>query len=260
MLTIYFSGTGNSKYIATEFANRMKSQCYSIEEKQDFQELFHKEDTIAVCYPIYGSCVPAIMREFVNKYKEVLSEKKFIIFCTQMIFSGNGAKAFAQLIPGSERRVLYAEHFKMPNNISNFFLFPITEKERLRKHKKADRLLEKTCSNIQNGIVVRRGFHPVSSLLGKMQNTYWYHIERKKQGSFKTNQYCNDCGLCVSCCPTHNLEKTTGGIQQKNNCTLCYRCVNICPRRAAMVMLHYRPKKQYKGIIPKIFNEDHKVK
>ena len=32
MLMLYFSGTGNSKYIAEKFSEKTKSICYSIEE------------------------------------------------------------------------------------------------------------------------------------------------------------------------------------------------------------------------------------
>ena len=36
MLMLYFSGTGNSKYIAESFGRRMAAECRSIEEKADF--------------------------------------------------------------------------------------------------------------------------------------------------------------------------------------------------------------------------------
>ena len=70
MVIVYFSGTGNSKYIAEKFADRMQIEAHSIEETIDFGNVFSKVDTIAVCYPIYGSCVPLIMREFVKKYMQ----------------------------------------------------------------------------------------------------------------------------------------------------------------------------------------------
>lgn len=66
MITIYFSGTGNSKYIAKQFSKRMDCDCYSIEEKTDFKSILNNTDKIAVVYPIYGSCVPRIMGEFVE--------------------------------------------------------------------------------------------------------------------------------------------------------------------------------------------------
>ncbi len=63
MVMVYFSGTGNSKYIAEKFADKMKIEAYSIEETIDFKSIFDKTDTIAVCYPVYGSCVPLIATE-----------------------------------------------------------------------------------------------------------------------------------------------------------------------------------------------------
>ena len=75
MVIIYFSGTGNSKYIAEKFADRMRIEAHSIEENIDFENILDKVDTIAVCYPIYGSCVPLIMREFVKKYMRFFETK-----------------------------------------------------------------------------------------------------------------------------------------------------------------------------------------
>lgn len=248
MITIFFSGTGNSAYIAQRFSDKMKIACHSIEENLDFNALLQAEDIIAVCYPIYGSCVPRIMREFAMKYSSILCEKKLIIFCTQMMFSGDGSHAFARLFSGCECNVIYTEHFNMPNNISNFALFPIRDSERIRKRRNANKKLEVACKNIQNGIRKRRGWGSFSTLLGKVQNSSWQSIEKKQKGSFQTDSTCNACGLCVKRCPMQNLALTSTGIMQKDNCTLCYRCVNICPQRAAMVMLHTKPKRQYKGI------------
>lgn len=250
MLIFYFSGTGNSKYIATQFALKMDVDCYSIEDDANFAEMLAATDTVAVCYPIYGSCVPRLMREFVAQHRAVLSTKKLIILCTQMMFSGDGAHAFARLLPGCDSHVLYAEHFNMPNNISNFWLFPVRERERIRKKHAADKRLERVCRNIQKSIIKRRGWCGFSALLGKLQNTYWLDIAAKQQGSFAADSDCNRCGLCVRRCPVGNLEISGQGIVQKNNCVLCYRCVNLCPQKAATVMLHAKPKAQYKGIVP----------
>lgn len=248
MLMLYFSGTGNSKYIAKQFAANMSADCHSIEENIDFTKLLSESDTVAVCYPIYGSCVPRIFREFVAQHTQSFAGKKLILFCTQMLFSGDGSRAFARLLPCLENQVIYAEHFRMPNNICNFWLFPVKDKERIRKKRAADRKLEQVCKDIQNGIVKRRGWNYFSTFLGKTQNLLWPIIERNDRGSFTVDNDCNRCGLCVRCCPVQNLALTENGIQQKNNCILCYRCANICPKKAATVMLHTKPKRQYKGI------------
>ncbi len=248
MVVIYFSGTGNSEYISRQFAERMGAKCHSIEEDVDFERLLSEADILAVCYPIYGSLVPRIMREFAEKYKNMIKEKELIIFCTQMMFSGDGARAFARLIPGCEKNVIYAEHFCMPNNICNFFLFPIRERERSRKKRAADRKLEKVCRDIRRGISKKRGWSSFSAFLGRMQNTSFPGIEEKGRSSFAADRDCTGCGLCVKRCPMQNLEFVGGRVRQRDNCTLCYRCVNLCPRKAAVVLFHKKPKRQYRGM------------
>lgn len=248
MVIVYFSGTGNSKFIAEKFAEKMKIESYSIEENIDFESIFNKTDTIAVCYPIYGSCVPFIMREFVKRYIQFFESKKLIIFCTQMLFSGDGTRAFARLIDNCDERVIYTEHFKMPNNICNFALFPMTEKEKIKKPLKALEKLDVVCSDIQKGIVKRRGWNVFSTLLGKTQNIAYPKMEKQAKSSFNTDDTCIGCGLCVDNCPMNNLELVDGKVKQKGNCMLCYRCVNMCPKQSCTVYFRKKPKKQYKGI------------
>lgn len=247
MTVLYFSGTGNSRFIADRFAEKMDAECHSIEEKTDFSALLHRVDTVAVVYPIYGSCVPRIMREFVERHMEAFKEKKLIIFCTQMMFSGDGARAFARLIPHCEGRILYAEHFNMPNNICNFRLFPMNEKELVNKPKKAEKRLDEICEDIRNGVVKKRGWNAFSTLLGRTQNVAYPRMEEKARHSFHADDSCTKCGLCVRICPMNNLEIVKGQLVQKDNCTVCYRCVNACPRQAATVYLKAKPKRQYKG-------------
>ena len=139
MLMLYFSGTGNSKYIAELFCNGMTAlnspaECHSIEEKIDFGRLMTLHEVIAFCYPIYGSRVPRIMREFVQRQMEFLKDKKIIIFCTQLIFSGDGARVFTDIFPRNYLQVIYAEHFLMPNNVNNLFILPLDSESRIKRY------------------------------------------------------------------------------------------------------------------------------
>lgn len=250
MLMLYFSGTGNSKYIANMFSEKIGAKCYSIEEKIDFSKMIDAYDTIAFCYPIYGSCVPRIMREFVSKYLTELENKKLIIFCTQLMFSGDGARAFIDIFPKGCGEVIYAEHFNMPNNICNFDLFPIKNGEDTKRYiRTAEKKMNLICKNIEKGVIKKRGFNGFSHLIGKSQSAFWPNIEEKNKSSVKTDDDCINCGVCVKLCPMKNLALSEKGIKQNDNCMLCYRCVNACPKKAITVMIHKKPKTQYKGII-----------
>ena len=49
MVMFYFSGTGNSKYVAELFSDKMGALCHSIEENVDFESLIESNETIAFC-------------------------------------------------------------------------------------------------------------------------------------------------------------------------------------------------------------------
>jgi len=227
----------------------MNAECRSIEEPLDFDARIEANDTVAFCYPIYGSCVPRPMREFVTAHAERLREKKLVVFCTQMLFSGDGARALTDWMPGSARRVIYAEHFKMPNNICNFWMLPVKNgAQNEKKLRAAEKKMRTACKNIQSGVVKRRGFNWFSRLLGMSQNLFWPKMEENCRSAVQVDPDCIRCGLCVSHCPAKNLTLGENGIEQHDNCFVCYRCVNICPKQAATVLLHAKPKAQYRGV------------
>ena len=173
---LYFSGTGNTKYIAELFCRRMDAQisqaaqCHSIEENLEFDKLIASHETIGFCYPIYGSRLPRIMREFVGRYLECLKDKKVIIFCTQWLFSGDGARVFTDMFARNYVKVIYAEHFLMPNNVNNLFILPIESDKKVRKYvERAEIKMQLICSNIKKGIIRKRGFNVFSRFLGLFQ-------------------------------------------------------------------------------------------
>jgi len=180
---------------------------------------------------------------------EFLKNKKLIIFCTQMIFSGDGARAFTDLFPRGSFEVICAEHFFMPNNVCNFFITPLASERMIKKYlAKAERKMQLVCVDIEAGVVRKRGFNVISMLLGLPQGIFLPLIERKARNSLKITAACTSCGLCVSVCPTKNLKLDNRSVAHERKCTLCYRCINLCPKKAITIFFHGKVKRQYKGI------------
>ena len=192
MLTLYFSGTGNSRYVAMRFSSLMQADCHSIEETVDFDACLSKSETVCFCYPTYGSCVPRIMRDFVTTHNMALTGKKLVLFCTQLLFSGDGARVFMDLLEGVRCDVIYAEHIRMPNNICNVFLFPVKAADRCGDvFAAADRLLARAADNIRAGIVVKRGFNPLSRAMGFLaQRAYFPAVEARAGKNVRVSADC----------------------------------------------------------------------
>ena len=258
MLTLYFSGTGNTKHIAELFSKKMDAKCISIEADTDFATEIKAHDTIAFCYPIYNSRVPLIMRQFTHKHMSALIGKKVIIFITQMLFSGDGARVFTDLFKDGSIEVIYAEHFNMQQNMGNIpilsTLFKPSEKSRQKYNKKVELKMNAVCNNIKNNIIKKRGFSTGSKLLGYIQGKPWQkdtsditpqRLEKKIKSGVKIHQDCNACNICTKICPMKNFVNHEGHIQHLDNCTICYRCVNKCPKKAITVYIHLKPKWQY---------------
>jgi ferredoxin len=248
MVIFYFSGTGNSKYIAELFGKNMNAECFSIEENLNFENLINNNETIAFCYPVYASREPRIMREFVKKHMEFFEGKKLIIFCTQLLFSGDGARALTYLFPRDFlqcAQVIYAEHFFMPSNI-----FPVTtDSKKIKKYfAKSTLKMQKVCVNIKHGKIRKRGFNPLSRVLGLIQPPFLRILEKKANNSIRITANCTNCGLCISACPMKNLALENKKITHNHNCTVCYRCVNLCPEKAITVAFHGKIKGQYRGL------------
>ena len=261
MLTIYFSGTGNTKYIADLFSHKMGAKCISIEANIEFAAEIKEHDTIAFCYPIYNSRVPRIMREFVHSHMANLIGKRVVILVTQQALSGDGARVFTDLFEEGTIEVIYAEHFNMQQNMGNIpvwsTLFRPTEKSKRKFIKKSEEKMNMVCNNIKNKIVIKRGFSKGSKLLGYIQGKPWQkntkdiapqRLEKKLMNGLRIHPDCTACNICTKICPMKNLLNQDGKINHLNNCTICYRCVNRCPKKAITVYIHIKPKWQHTGL------------
>ena len=249
MLTLYFSGTDNSAFVARQLADGLGGACRSIEENAEFSALIQSSDTIAFVYPIYVSRIPRIMREFVAAHRGDLHGKQLVIVCTQMRFSGDGARCFTDLLDKNSYTVLYAEHVTMPNNVSNMPFFHPQDAQTVRRIvEDAKRQVNAVCADIKAGRVVKRCFNIGSRLLGLTQAFMFPLMEKAMGKNVRISDACNGCGWCVQHCPTHNLKLENGKATAGKNCTLCYRCLNGCPQRAVNLYFKGKVKWQYQGI------------
>ncbi len=248
MVVLYFSGTGNSKFVAQQLAKQMDCACHSIEEDVDFSAMLLAANTVAFVYPIYASRMPRILREFIRDHQSDLLHKALIILATQMGFSGDGARCLTDLLEPGSYRVLYAEHITMPNNINNVAFFPRASQKRIEKlTRKAKDKVARIVSDINAGVVKKRGFNPGSRLLGQLQGSSAPGMERKALDKVKIGDECIGCGLCVKRCPMQNLIMEGGKAKALGNCTECYRCINLCPEKAIRIYMKKKVQWQYKG-------------
>ena len=253
----YFSGTGNTAYVAKMIAKRLSESsaqcsCNSIEEPGCL-EAMQNANTIVIGYPVYGSCIPRIMREFLDKNLEIFKNKSVSVFATQFLFSGDGAALAGRRLKRAGASIICLRHFRMPNNLCGLRIYPVRNNSIKDK-----RLIQKTekktgnfCAEILAGKGRRQGNNLISTGLGFLLQRALFSIgEQQYAEAIRFNaEACTRCGLCVNTCPTANLHLAEPSealpISNDGLCTLCYRCINNCPERAISFFSNRQPESQY---------------
>jgi len=248
-----FSGTGNTYYIGRKIQDAFHEHhtlcdLFSIENKHDDDTLIDQYDVIGLGYPIYGSDVPILIRNWIDELK-MHEGKRAFVFCTQMMYSGDGAAYGGRLLHKKGFIIRQQEHFNMPNNITDYkILRPFNKHNLERIEEKKTKQVKKYVHQIMVDQRRRKGSNPLSLCLGLLQRIPYQKLEMKWiSNSIKIEDHCILCKTCIDLCPTDNFEIKDGILMTKNQCIACYRCINHCPVNALHSSKNALVKHPYHG-------------
>lgn len=243
----YFSGTGNTWWAAQTLAAELQAKgietsSRSIEQlaRGEAGRLIAENDAAGIAYPIYGSDLPELMKDFIGSLPPERGKKAFV-FCTQWMWSGDGARVGAQLLQDKGFQVNWAEHFSMPNNISvtvtSFLPYTNDPAKLARKLAKTAVGIRRFAGQVAGGRPFLRGFNLAARLAGDLQRIPFRRVFPRLRDDIGTDlSRCNGCGICAHLCPADNLILEASGIKPLGGCILCMRCYSFCPQMAITYM------------------------
>lgn len=247
IILFYFSGTGNTWWVSSQLKMELENlghtlEMYSLENSALKEEGFVSKkigeaNHIIIGYPVYGSDLPANMKNFVNNMPDVPDNKSFSAFCTQASFSGDACIYFKQKIEEKGYKFQQSFQMKLTTNfhvpVLPFCLSKPAEGAKLEKIKaKVSNKIKEMARKISNGEEYFEGKRFYQVLMGGLQRSFFRRYEKKLPAKFNfTRERCIECKLCVSTCPTDNLilETEALNLKRKDKCILCFRCYNFCP-------------------------------
>ena len=225
----YFSGTGNSKWVAEELARRTGDEVQSIAALQkdgSVSVYANCGSRIGVVFPIYAWGAPLIVERFCKSLTMMEGVYAYAV-CT---CGDEAGLALKRLIKMFDFRAAWS--VAMPNNYVIGFDLDTPEQE-AKKVEAASGKLESIAKSILAGESVYEvnegaGARMKTGFIRPMFNTF-----ARSTRSFSVDDNCNSCGLCERICPIDAIELQNGKpIWVKKHCTQCLGCINRCPQRA----------------------------
>ena len=240
MKSLYFSGTGNTKYCVEQFIKHFGDNNLAVSiEVNNVNNVFADDDDIIVLgYPIYFSNIPKIVYDFIIEHRNSFVDKKIFIIATMGLFSGDGTGCSARLLRKYGAKIIGGLHIKMPDCIGDVKLLKKKLEENQNIIKMAEKKIEISAKRLKECKPTKEGLNVIYHIAGLFGQRLWFY-GRSTSYKDKPNinlQKCSLCGICIRNCPMKNLEKIDEKIVSKKRCTMCYRCVSYCPKGALTVL------------------------
>ena len=232
-MIFYFSGTGNSRYVAERLGVLLDQQAVSISDVMNAGKGAAAAGDSAgdaltgIVAPVYFFGLPTIVNDFVSNYN-INSEKVF----TVLTYGGVSANASGMLRKALSKKGIEVTHsfeIRMPDNYVVKYPVPdkgVQEKLLADAEKATDRIPE----------LLKKDKHlKKSTFPGKMISSlaYWTYIRGRSTSEFTVSKKCTGCGRCENICPI-SVIKINGSVPARGQekCIRCMACVHRCPEAA----------------------------
>lgn len=244
-MVLYFSGTGNSEYVAKRIGEGCGDEVINLFEKiqkLDFSEM-HTERPWVVVAPTYAWRIPHIVQKWIEN--TVLAGNQdiyFILTCGGSI--GNAGKYLAKLCKRKGMNNCGCMGIIMPENYIALFSAP-TQQEALQIIDRAEPVIDQAVRHIMSGTPFPKADISFKDAINSgIINDIFYplFVHAKK---FYASDACISCGKCVHMCPLNNIHMDNGKPAWADNCTHCMACICHCPKEAIEYGKHSRGLSRY---------------
>ena len=236
-MIFYFSGTGNSKWIAEQLADRLKEQLIFIPETMRnaiFDYEMADKEKIGFVFPVYSWGPPPIVLQFIEQLNLQRYDKQYLFFvCSCGDDTGLTQQVFCNAVSRRGWKCDAGFSVIMPNNYVLLPGFDVDSKE-IEERKLTDAIpkLAEIGSMLEEGKEVfqcHEGSFPfIKTKIINPFFTKWGISARK----FHTTDACIACKRCEKACPMNNIVMVGWKPVWGRDCNSCLACYHICPQNA----------------------------
>ena len=231
-MILYFSGTGNSKFVAEQISKIINDSIISLNDliKENETVKITDNEKIIIVTPTYGWRIPKIVENKILKFNKSFNNiVYFIMTCGGEI--RNAEIYLKKLCKIKGYNFMGCSEIVMPENYIAMFKTPGKEE--------AFKIIKKTLPKIEETANLIKDSKPlpetkcnfVGGIYSGPINKIFYDFFVKDKKFYVTDK-CISCGKCVKVCPLNNITLTNKKPFWHNNCTHCMACICSCPSEA----------------------------
>ncbi len=248
MKTIYyFSGTGNSLWVAKQLKDKLQdTKLVSISKIVNNDKIEDKSSVIGFVFPIYMWNMPFIIRRFIEKLI-VNKETYYFSVVTNAGSPGNTLNILNKMLKNKNVKLFSGFSITMP---SNYIVFSGAEKD--EKINKLTNMASKRISEIKNVILNRETSKLETSnlfinIIGSVVYKFSKSHVNKMDKNYWADDKCNGCKICEKICPVENIIMESDKPKWLGHCEQCMACIQYCPQESIQFGKKSGIKKRYQN-------------
>ena len=228
-MILYFSGTGNSEYVAKRIADALDDEILNLNDRIKASDTSSVEtgERVIIVTPTYAWRIPRVVRDWLLK-TELRGAKQvwFVMTCGSEI--GNADKYNRELCTEKRLSCMGTAQIVMPENYIAMFSAPQADEAR--------EIVAKTEPNIDCVIASIQSNQPFAPTRNNLYDRFMsgpvnliFYKFCVKADAFTVSDTCIGCGQCAKRCPMNNVTLKDGKPVWGKNCTHCMACICYCP-------------------------------
>ena len=244
-MIIYFTGTGNSKFVAEYLADKLEDDMLSFNNiiKNNEKLVCTSEKPYIIISPIYAWRFPCEIENILKK-SELKGNK--IVYCVATMGENSGnADIYLEKI-FTDKGMNFTGFIGVPMQ-NNYLLMEIMPDNTtvLSRFSEIIAKLDTIINKIRcDEKLCKEDKTPMPALMSGFVNWGFNKFMLKNQ-KYSVDEKCILCGKCIEKCPINNIIIQNNEIIFENKCMACFACLHNCPMQAINIKGKTEDKGRY---------------